>query len=421
MQLLSVSGVLLCLTALVAAAERPEPVVAPRPAGCGCTTAVAPEQLLPMPDPIGTPGTPVEARGPADQCKDDSGNMVPANCGLGPIYSCPQCDSNDDGNPDKCENLCDNDGDGKPDTCYQCNSDSTANPHADVCFLCDTTGNGVNDTCKTLCDPDGDAKFDKCFQYDTDGDGKKDSCCAEFRIELVLDDDFAGRNRARVGVGETGSVKITVKKGADTPDLEWNLLGNATGTAQSWTAGDRYGSFTICAKDKKGGCTTCMSVFVVEPSRVVIEREPGTGILHLKGYASCGFKGRPYLTPADVSFFSVQVREQEAEADAKLYFKYQDGQRHPLGSWVGISEVIPGKGSKVGGVDTINGSSDNHTPYEFGTYLWPIPWEFRVGGGAEKEFTTVNHYKTIDAAGTVTITKGGHSETCGLNDSSSNY
>ena len=50
-----------------------------------------------------------------------------------------------------------------------------------------------------------------------------------------------------------------------------------------------------------------------------------------------------------------------------------------------------------------------------------IPWEFRVGTGAAKQFTTVNHVETITASGNMTISKGGHSETKAANDPTTSF
>ena len=83
--------------------------------------------------------------------------------------------------------------------------------------------------------------------------------------------------------------------------------------------------------------------------------------------------------------------------------------------------VTTGKGSKVDGVDTIQGTSDNHTPYEDGSFTWAIPWYFKVGTGSEKQFATINHVKTIDATGKLTISKGGTTKSSELNDPTSNY
>ena len=56
-----------------------------------------------------------------------------------------------------------------------------------------------------------------------------------------------------------------------------------------------------------------------------------------------------------------------------------------------------------------------------GSFTWPIPWYFRVNAGSEKQFTTVSHVKTIDAAGTLTISKGGTSKSKAVNDPTSGY
>lgn len=108
-------------------------------------------------------------------------------------------------------------------------------------------------------------------------------------------------------------------------------------------------------------------------------------------------------------------------AVATDYFSYQNGLNHPDGSWAGLGEVVENKGTKDTVLDTISAGCDNHQPYSDGVFTWEIPWSFRVELGSPKEFTTVNHIKTIDSTGKMTISKGGTTISKNLNDPTSNY
>jgi len=56
------------------------------------------------------------------------------------------------------------------------------------------------------------------------------------------------------------------------------------------------------------------------------------------------------------------------------------------------------------------------TPYASGTFDWPIPWLFKVGSAASKDFTIVHQRFTIDAAGAMTVSKAGASASKNLTD-----
>jgi hypothetical protein len=231
----------------------------------------------------------------------------------------------------------------------------------------------------------------------------------------------ANRARTRLGVGE--EVVITVMP----PDLvAWSVSGGgristSSGTATTFTAGDRASTSTVTAIRFDGSSCT-MTFTVVEPSTAIIDREPGTGICHVQGTPSAGFKGRPFVQPDDVSFENVEIREGLAVGVGTGHFRVVDGLCHAAGAWVRVGRVVPGKGARLKAIDTVQGViPGSGPPFVPGIFDWPIPWEFRVAGGAAKAFTTVNHHMEVDAAGTFTISKGGARVTTALNEPTSSY
>jgi hypothetical protein len=135
-----------------------------------------------------------------------------------------------------------------------------------------------------------------------------------------------------------------------------------------------------------------------------------------------GFRANWYVKPDDVSFEGVTVREKRCRAVCTGYFLPQNGQEHVPGSDVTLGPVVAGKGSPIQGTDTIQGGDGGiGPPYSDGTFTWPIPWEYQVGGGTPKVFITVNHVKTIDASGALTLSKGGVTVSKALNDPNSDY
>jgi len=234
----------------------------------------------------------------------------------------------------------------------------------------------------------------------------------------------ADKSRKKVGVGE--KVTLTLKP-TSLNSVSWTIeptLGNGTlstttGNPVIFTAQDRVSEPSITAT--YGGASDSVTFKVVEPDDQIIEQESGTGIMHIFGRPSVGFKGRAYIQPTDVSFDNIEVRERAAAAVCDGYFTYQNGEPHLDQEWRTVGAVVAGKGSRVECMDIIQGGTDQHTPYVYGTFTWAIPREFKVGTGAAKQFKIVPQKKTIDATGKLTISKGGTTVSKELNDPDSNY
>jgi len=152
-----------------------------------------------------------------------------------------------------------------------------------------------------------------------------------------------------------------------------------------------------------------------------MQREAGTDVRHVFETGSVGFKGRPYLTPVDVSFGNIQIRESSTTGVGTGYFAGDTGDPHAQGNWRDVGDGDSDtSGSKALWIDQIY-TGENYGPFSNGTFLWAIPWQFRVGTGTEKTFTTVNHFETIDGNGDMTLSKGGHSEPKAYSDPSSSW
>jgi hypothetical protein len=148
--------------------------------------------------------------------------------------------------------------------------------------------------------------------------------------------------------------------------------------------------------------------------------------------ASGGSLRRAWYSPTDVSFINIQVRERGAPdfsvpGSGIGYYSVWNGFQHELGDWVAVVQGTELMGSKDGILDEID-SGRRNPPYSPGTFTWNIPWEFRVGTGAGKVFTTITHQATATATGQTTICKGnppsppaGHCETRSPNDPTSSW
>ena len=234
----------------------------------------------------------------------------------------------------------------------------------------------------------------------------------------------ADRTRTTVGVGEL--VNLTYSLGSATWTVSKGTLTAATGQTTRFQAPDRAATVTITATG--GGCTSTVTFTVIEPASVSMERPAGSGIYHTNGIPSVGIQAEIYLKPDTVSFQFIEISEDDCPGVVTGYFvgTALDGVRHGThgaGTWVPVASPVAGKGSKVIAKDTAQSGHCNFgTPYANGTFDWAIPWKFRVGSsGADKVFATVHQRFTIDAAGDMTVSKGGATGAAKLADPTSTY
>jgi hypothetical protein len=232
----------------------------------------------------------------------------------------------------------------------------------------------------------------------------------------------ANRDRKMVGVGE--KVKLTFSPGSASWTTSRGTLSSNSGSTVIFTAPDRTASVDIEAKG--GGCSASINFQVIEPNGVHMEQD-GSAVWHVQGVPSIGFHGIVYITPDTVSFENIQVSEDDCVGIVTGYFVGTplDGVHHAghgAGHWADVGPVVSGKGSKLVAKDNVKSGGCNFgTPFTAGTFDWPIPWLFHIGGGAAKQFTTVHHRMTIDASGAMTISKGGVTVSANMNDPSSTY
>ncbi|WP_367872869.1 hypothetical protein [Luteolibacter sp. Populi] len=200
------------------------------------------------------------------------------------------------------------------------------------------------------------------------------------------------RERSKVGVGEV--VDLTLKP-SNVPSPVWALSG-AVGTStldplagpiSTLTAGERECRPVV--EVTIGGSTLKINFEVIQPTGVTMTREPGTGIFHVYGNAITGFKGRAYVTPNDVSFKYIQVREGTCPAICEGSLEGYEYD-HPVprdddgnAIWGDIVEGTSAMPSKLADVDQIR-SGIYPPPFpgpDDGTFLWNIPWYYRLPGG----------------------------------------
>jgi hypothetical protein len=133
---------------------------------------------------------------------------------------------------------------------------------------------------------------------------------------------------------------------------------------------------------------------VIAPDGGYVTKKIGSNIYHAdKNLSSVGFLGQLHLLPETVSFYNVDFREGGGVAQATGYYKSVpgiDGLPHPTGSWFTVFAD-----NTVDAVDIINAGSFTG-PFEYGTFRWPIMWEYKVGQGTVKTIGVVKHFQVSD-------------------------
>jgi hypothetical protein len=224
-------------------------------------------------------------------------------------------------------------------------------------------------------------------------------------------------NRARITIGVGERVQLTAT-GA-TGVVNWQTTGHrplsaTAGPIVTLTGNGRAESgVIILAEDSDCGCNEALIFNVIEPKGVVMEQIGGT--FHIQALPTVGIQTNIFITPNTVSFKNIEVVENDCESKVDGFFlgTALDGVHHAghgAGSPVSVGDCVPGKGSQVGGHDTASTGGSVAAiakPFSDGTFDWPIPWAFRVQHGDWKVFTTVHQDFTINAAGDMTVSKGG--------------
>ena len=249
---------------------------------------------------------------------------------------------------------------------------------------------------------------------------------------VTPEDNFAGRSKTQYGVGERLRLDFTTNPlgatAASFGGLQWYIK-NGKGTLVN-EGGNNGKAIYTCPENAEQGSITLelrttgmpaaikatRSFTIVAPNNVVISRAPGTGTFHRQGIASSGFRGEIFLQPAGVSFRNLEIREGSAPSTGTGSmaqningFKDIGSIRHAtMGTWVTIGGGSIATGCKADGIDEIN-AMPMDPPFAVGTFTWSIPWYYRIVGshGTDRQFAFMHHQESVDAAGQMTMTKGG--------------
>lgn len=214
-------------------------------------------------------------------------------------------------------------------------------------------------------------------------------------------DDFVGRSKSQFGVGEDINLSYETQPAGITPDVVWRYYsGPGSVVGSLLTAGASPGTIVVRAWIESGPSQDeyrDVSRTIVAPSGAYMQQASGTGVRHVSGYISVGFKGSIWLEPKNVSFVNMQLREGTVKGVGSGCWAYLDEKPHEIGSWIAVGSGNSVTGCIVLGTDTVN-AGDVGPPFTQGDFVWNIPWQYRVGTSAPTQFTTAQHPHWADPA-----------------------
>jgi len=212
------------------------------------------------------------------------------------------------------------------------------------------------------------------------------------------------RTRRTVGVGE--QVRLTHDPGSATWTKTDGTLSATTGVTVTWTAPDTRKHAAVRADG------AWIDFEVIAPTRVHMDRFPGTGVKHVQNRPDSGIEVQPFLLPDNVNFHNVQYRELNVAAVVTgVYSCFGANTGHcaqPAGGacppLTMRNAVVAGKGTQSTLGDCVySGDCNTAAPFAAGSVVFDMGYEYRVGAGPFRRFTTVHQESSLAADG-VTLT-----------------
>ena len=260
---------------------------------------------------------------------------------------------------------------------------------------------------------------------------------ATFVVTITPADNFAGRSKVRFGVGEELEISAVEDPApSQAKAMTWSVSSGAATVTNDGTTGKATvkcghvaGAVVLDLKDAANQPLATKRFQVIAPDDVIFEQVGPSW--HIQGMASAGFKAAIYLSPKDVSFKWVQIREGQAPWEGSGCLekvkpvtitgsgKFTETVVHPvMGKFVTAKAGgNSAKGTLMTGQDTVRTGTPKTGK---GELTWRIPWFYQVvGQSGEVRFCTGVHHAVIDDAGKTTMTKFNVSVTKNKADSNS--
>jgi len=255
-----------------------------------------------------------------------------------------------------------------------------------------------------------------------------------FKGNLTPGDNFDGRNQDKYGIAEEVDLDVIIipagTTAAEVGGIMWEKDVNSPGEfidrtddgTALFNAGDVFKdtALELRLKIKSGpsqGIFKAYTKTIVKPSGAYMIQVPGTNVMHIPNTASVGFYGTTYLLPKEVSFANIRTREGYAEASAGGFLAPLRGKPHEISKdWAYIKDCNLTTGCHEMSEDTVEikagGGPYTGEGHDGGSFLWQIPWQYRVGTGEPVTYYTAYHSVTVTVTGRTCISKAGSGEFC---------
>jgi hypothetical protein len=222
--------------------------------------------------------------------------------------------------------------------------------------------------------------------------------------------------RTNIGVGELVNLSFNPDLPSNSTNIIWSTtagsLSATNGVTDLFTAPDNATNVTITAT--VGNIPVNLYFQILAPTSyanvkiISAENDFGTG------NAGAGMNIDVWIGPTNVSFYQVEIMEVgEIATNATGYFANTntwpanrlDHSQHGANEWIPL-----GFDNSVGSDQA--GSGPCSPPWSPGNFTWPIPADWKVGvDGSTNSMIGWSQNFTIDASGTVTVQKFGHTVT----------
>ena len=260
---------------------------------------------------------------------------------------------------------------------------------------------------------------------------------------VIARDNFAGRSTTRFGVGETidlNFASLPARPPADFGGLQWvqaagggtliAINADGTGTYVAPATADTVRlELRVATGATAGRVISSHTINIVLPNGVRMTEVPGSapGFTFAgptpAGTWGVGFQANVFINPRDVSFQGVVFGEGTVTAVVTppgSFLSPFAGRVHTVNTFGPAHGGNAVTGTPVSPpVDNIFNTGLAPTGSLFGVptcgasdFLWAIPWEFSVAGGARTRFATANHHVTSTFFCNGTIEKGGAGPFC---------
>ena len=228
-------------------------------------------------------------------------------------------------------------------------------------------------------------------------------------------------SRTTIGVGEQVALTACGAPGTVTWSTSAGTVSPTSGSTTTLTAPGNAATATVTVNYSGGSCTLGFSV--IEPSGVNMVTN---GLRHAISRPDIGFHAVVYIAPDSVNFGAIYIKEETNNSIATGVYSFENNTPHDPNPqpFPATDTVVSGLGTSLGiAMDNVwSGDPGIAPPFTPGSYIFNIPWDFRVGTtSAWKKFTTLNQNCSLGTGGALTASKAGANWSCNVTSPTVSY